>query len=732
MVAGQKLLLESTSAAVRKTLVRERVRAMRGQVEDALRALEQAAQLVGVDHPRDAIVLRMLQAELLHLNREDQNALRLFKDHVVPLKNLLDIEEQFVVDQNLADLEFSSWSPDAGNTFYRLVDRRRLASFDWFDAQDILEAQEAAAQGKHYESLPIIWRHTVRAYLQGCWFSAQWAAKRFAVESLQLGSLVDAAYYSITALMDDLIGPVCEAILQRRDVGLVRDLVHRLLRSANLRLHFSLACKFVHKLGDALPDEDLPTIVNWLLPRCNEMPDGSSTDSNLNMAWKAIEPFGARLAPDLARRVIETAFTHQVWTTKLENSNAFIVEREQIVKTVNHLAEAVNPDDLAWLARESLPLAMDRRQIHDYSDVVNLLCHIANRGDSAVREQIGAALFRSGRPLDRMLIQVAPLFMTERRLPEQVAALADQIAKEIRLQVQFVVSGQQPVQVNETVMTQNQPMGEQTRVVSIVGGLGLHAVARHRDILPNDALRRLVEAILAMANEPENFLANRRMLLQGLMQFADCVDDTTRWEIFSAIKGIAKGEITEPTGLSSADYTNPLNPFKINHGQPDQVRSAALVTLAEFTWNEKTLVRQVWPLLEEAIYDPNPEVRRGAFTATARFPKLPDSLLLVVLTGARDPDPNVASASIFALAKQPSLELSHNHWRILLHSLRLASQSPQEKLRCNGAWAAAVWVPRAPTTEFQASLEGTLAHFRQDICAKVREAARGPKKETSS
>jgi hypothetical protein len=724
MVTSQKLLLESTSAAVRKTLVRERVRAMRGQVEEALRALDQAAQLVGVDRPRDAVALWMLQAELLHLNREDQKALHLFKDSVVPLKDCLDIEEQFVVEQNLADLEFSSWSPDAGNTFYSLVDRRRLAGFDWFDAVDILEAQEAAAQGKHYESVPIIWRHTVRAYLQGCWFSAQWAAKRFAIESLQLGSLVDAAYYSITAPTDDLINPVCEAILRRRDVGLVRDLVLRLLRSANLRRHFSLACVFVHQLGDALPDEDLPKIVNWLLPRCNERPDGSRIKSTLNMAWKAIEPFGARLAPELARQVIETAFTHQVWTTKLENSNALIIEREQMVKTVNHLAEAVNPDDLAWLARESLPLALDRRQIHDYSAVVNLLCHIANRGGSAVREQIGAALFRSGRPLDRMLIQVASLFTSERRSPEQVAALADQIAKEIRLQVQFVVSGQQPVQVNETVMTQNQPMGERTQVVSIVGGLGLHAVARHRDILPNDALRRLVDAILAMANEPENFLANRRMLIEGLRQFADCVDNGTHQKVFSALQGIAKGEITEPMGLSSADYTNPLNPFKINVGQPDQVRSAALVTLTEFIWNEKTLAQQLWPLLEEAIYDPNPEVRRGAFAAAARLPELPDSLLLAVLTGARDPDPDVASASFFALAKQPSWELTQNHWRIFLHGLRLASQSPQEKLRCNGAWAAAVWAARAPTKEFQARLEETRALFRKDFCAKVRAAAK--------
>jgi hypothetical protein len=731
MVAGNKLLLESVSAAVRKKLVRERVLAMRGQAEKAICALDQAAQLMGVDRPRDAVALWMLRAELLHLNRQDQEALQQFRDRIVPLKQRLDTEEQFVVEQNLADLEFSAWSHDAGKTFYSLVDRRRLAGYEWFDAQDILEAQEAAAKNEHYESLPIIWRHAVRAYLQGCWLSSRWAAKRLASESLQLGSLVDAAYYAATAPTEDLIEPVSAAIMRRRDVNLVRDLVRRLLGTANLRRHFSLACELIYELGNYLPDDDLPKILAWLLPRCREMPDGSRINSALNMAWKGIEPIGRRLVPDLARLVLETAFAHQVWTTKLDHPNALIIEREQMVKTVNHLVEAVNLDDLPWVASESLPLALDRQQIHDYPKVVNLLCHIAARGGPPLKDQIGAALFPPGRQLDRMLIQVASLFKTEGRSAEQVAALADQLAREIRLQVQFVEAGQQPVQVPETIMTQNQPMVKRTRVVSIVGGVGLHALARHRDLLSNDALNRLVDAILEMVSEPENFLSNRRMLLYGLRQFADCVGESPRQKIFDAILPIARGEIREPTGISSADAKNPLNPNKMNIGDPDQIQTTALVTLAEFSRGERTFTRRLLPILEEAVYAPSPELRRGVFATVARLPKLPDSLLLAVLTGAQDPDPDVSAASFFPLAKQPTWVLKRNHWRIFLHGLRLASQSPHEQLRCNAAWAAAVWAGRAPTKAVKARLEAILAQFRQDISAKVREAAQSPRSTDS-
>ena len=65
MVTSQKLLLELTSATVRKTLVRERVRAMRGQVEDALRALDQAAQLVGVDSRQRVVEHVVATCEIL-------------------------------------------------------------------------------------------------------------------------------------------------------------------------------------------------------------------------------------------------------------------------------------------------------------------------------------------------------------------------------------------------------------------------------------------------------------------------------------------------------------------------------------------------------------------------------------------------------------------------------------------------------------------------------------------
>lgn len=726
MTAGSRLLLESVSPAVRKVLVRERIRAMQGDLDEALRGLDRAIEIAGDERVRDVVSLATVKAELLHLNRQDAEALRWYRERVLPLKARLEAEEQLVVDQNLADLELVTWSPDADATLYNLVDRRRLTSFDWFDAHDILSAHDAASAGKHYEALPIIWRQVVRAYLQGCWFSARWATRRMAEEALQLRSYVEASFHAVIAPHKELVERLAGGVLRQRDPGLVREIVRRLMTLANLSRHFVVACEFLQELADEIPDEELPPLVEWLLTRCAATQDGARAGSMLNMAWKALQGVAHRLSPELARRVAETAFAHSVWTTRLDNPDVVIIEREQMVKTVNQLTAAVDPEHLGWIAAEALPLALDRRQLSDYGHVINLLCHVARRGGSLIRDQIATALLPDGRTLDRMLIQAAPLLRDDRPAAESVVALANQVAGEIRNQVQFPGPGEEPIPVPETLMAHDTLVGGRRRVLHLGGGVGLHAVARHTELLTPEALENLVTAILTMATERENFLANRAGLLRGLMQFADRVGERARREICLALEPIAKGEIEEPTGVpTTAEVANPLNPMKWDFGKIGELRLVAILALAEFARHERTLTRLVAPVLEEAIYDEDADVRRGAYAAAAKLPEVSDTLLLVVLTGGRDPDPHVASAAFFAMAKQPTWELTRNHWRLFVHALRLAAQSADAMTRRNAAAASNAWVDRAPRN-MQPAMRDIQSQFSRDICASVRESATRP------
>jgi hypothetical protein len=727
MVGRNTFLIETVAPAVRKVLVRERIRAMRGGFDEAIRRLDEMVSTVAEDSVHDVVSLAMLKAELLYLDRQYGTALAYFQQRVLPLKPRLETSEQFVVEQNLADLGFSTWSPTAGMTFYGSVDRRRIAGFEFFDAREILEAQQAAAAGKHFEALPIIWRQSVRAYLQGSWQSCRLAAKRMAEESLQLGSLVDAAFYGVSSSVEEFAKPLAEAVLRRRDVGVVRDLVRRVMEIANLRRYFSVACEIVYLLGDAIANEDLKDTAEWLLRRAEELPDSARAQSALNMAWKALEPIAHRLTPDLARRAVEVATTHPVWTTKLENPNALIIERKQMVETMNHLVAVVGTDDLGWIARESLPLALERRQVHDYHDVVNLLCHVAKRGGPLVKQHIGDALFPPGKPLDRILVQVLPIFRSENPAPERVISFADTVAHEIGLQVQYVASGQQPVQLPETVFTHFRNVGDRTMYITSVGGVGLHATARHREMLSAEALERLANAVLEMTNERENLVDNRVMLLRGLMEFADCVGTELRQRILSAIKPLAEGEIEEPLlSPQASEAADPLNPFKIHGGRPSELQSMALVALTEFARFDHDTVLMALPLLERTIYDQNPEVRRGAFVAVARLPEISEPILLAVLMGTRETDPSVATAAFFAIARQPTWTMSRKHWRIFVHSLRLGAQSQSEKVRRSAAVASCRWESRVPTKAIRMAFMEAKEIFLADICSSVRDAVSQP------
>lgn len=276
MVASLRVaLLDGLRPKTRTLLVRERIRAMQAGFDEAIQRLADGAQTILPESPQDALALRMLRAELLHLHRLDHDALSYFKEQVLPLASSLRPIEKLAVEQNLADLEFVIPQQGFQESFSSLVDRKRVVGVEWLDAQDALEAREAAAAGEHYKSLPIAWRQAIRSYSQGAWISSRWASKLLALECLALGELREAAHHAFTCGSEkDLAGKIGDAILQRRDKRLVLSVLCHLYQNANLRRHFVIAAEIVGHIADAIPPTQLPTVTEWLLARCAELPVG--------------------------------------------------------------------------------------------------------------------------------------------------------------------------------------------------------------------------------------------------------------------------------------------------------------------------------------------------------------------------------------------------------------------------------------------------------------------------
>src|SRR5207248_3146230 len=148
----------------------------------------------------------------------------------------------------------------------------------------------------------------------------------------------------------------------------------------------------------------------WLQRRCALEPGSQEMVEVLNSAWEALEPIARRVSGDMARHLMMTAVSHPYWTTMPFDPNAVFTAKKQMVETVTHLVYSVPISELDTLARQTAPLAKERMQSYDYPGVINLLCHIADRGGKAVKEWVGDQLFPLGQPVTYLVGQVAATF----------------------------------------------------------------------------------------------------------------------------------------------------------------------------------------------------------------------------------------------------------------------------------------------------------------------------------
>jgi hypothetical protein len=428
---------------------------------------------------------------------------------------------------------------------------------------------------------------------------------------------------------------------------------------------------------------------------------------------------------------MQAALNHPAWSEPTLDPNCVSLEREVLVQTVNRLVPVLPENDLSILAQLTLPLAMDHKQINNYHYVINILCHIASCSRDPLRGSIDDALFSPGRPIDYMLGQVAPLFGKTFLPPDRLEKLPEQLAVNVRLQVQRPPMGEEPKPVPDSIFTINSRVGDLQIVTSLTGTVALQTLARHRAQVPRENFGILVDAILKMLRDRENPLANRSSLLHGLLEIADRITDESADDAVETIEPIAQGEFEEPSSFATAaENANPLESIKFNLGTPADLRGAALLTLAEFERTRPGRYQsRLESLLDHSLCDPHPEVRRSSFASARRLPRLSEAATFAVIMGTQDQDPSAAAAAFFALANKSEMELGSNEWHALIYSARMAYRSPVQKLRRNAAYALTRLSKNAKDGPIKARVSRILEDFGNDICYSIRQAALSPSRD---
>lgn len=713
-------MIKQLSPSIRRLLVAARIAAMTEGPDAALRML--AESRTSATAPLDRVALGLLESEVYELDLRPAEARTAFENYVDPHLSELDRGIAAVVADNKALILMGIFDRSAGDEFYHLVDARRILGIELRDHSAILQAIHAAAEGKHYEALPLYWQQLRAAYDLQNWRAGQFAARDFAQECARLGWLDEASYHAMVARSNDAVDEVAQKLLTARSVAQITKGLDKILRASHLKGHAVFVARMLGTIADAVPDHYLTAVTTFLMRHLNYIPTGWHDVQLLEQAWNAVRSLSRRFDRTTARSLITEGLNHP----GLRKPATF---RRHIIEALNALVAVVPSETLRVMADSGLMLIKDWRSDMDYRESLDFLCHVAHCANDDEKTFIRNAVFPPGAQVsDALLMQAGPHLGWEPQNPGGFAIGARETAKAILKQVQRLGPGEEPAKIGAYgTFASTSPEGK--LVIHVQGAMHwVVPLAQYRALIDIPSLEELIEAMLSMIGERENLISNRASLAMFLGEFADRIPPAFDHRIEEVLSPLAKGDIAEPTfGQTHAHAVNPLNPIKIGGGDPTDLRGAALMCLAELDDARPNIQSSLHNgILLSAITSTDSEVRRYGLAAARACGNLTSMEARAVALGGLDSDPGVARFALRAISKlQSQIPLEPMTWQIVMRSVEVAVMSTDVGYRCE----AADFLGRAKDFpgELQPRIDAARFALQQDICHSVRELLKNTK-----
>lgn len=658
---------------VRMTLVQGRIRGMRRGVEVALEFLDSTSG----DSKDPTLEVLLLKAELLHLDHRDSESQDVFDMDVQPKLNDLPPETAVLLADNGILLAHAQLSE--GDDFYHLADQRRLLGVELFDHKSAARIHEAIRRDHHNEALSLCWQQLLHAHDGLCWRRSQLAELDMARECLALGWPHEAAYHAMMGCDPKFIEVVADGLLGEPTHEAIRRTIDQVLPISRLTRHAAVVAKLLERIADVIPDDRIGHVVEWLTERAMHVPNSVWDASLFESTWKAVAKLSPRLAPEQALSFIDIAVDHPWFATPT-------VHRRHVIDSVNACVQRIRVTELERIAHRALPLALDQKSDVDYINSINLLCHLADRGDDALREQLRSALYPSKQTgSNAALIQVARHFGAIVVSKEDLDQGALRTAQKLLCQVQHLEPGEEPAKLGGFgTVTKISADGNERLVVHIHGSLhNLNALIEHWADISEQSLRDLIAAVLDMIASSDNLITNRVALVESLRRLLDQVPLDLAQGATDVLCPLASGEIVESqAGMSHAEATNPLNPYKMDAGDPLDLRGRSLMALAEIDKRDPGTVRGLHDgLLHQAMTAHEPKLRALGCAAARLSTKLTDDEQMAALFCTTDSNPETAAAALSVFRDIGEMNLEPTAWAMLGTCLERGGRLPSVVVR---------------------------------------------------
>jgi hypothetical protein len=679
---------------------------MLGDIDSAVAKIDEVLASGGEMSALDQVALLSLKAELLYLEYREDESLDVFEKAIEPKLERVKQQEKFVTSQNKhyvsrAALRFDDHQSDVSNDQFELVGTKL------WDAPAMVHAYESAFAGRHYEALPALWRELVNSYRQGTWSYYRQASKRLTREFLQIGWAHAADVHAINSQSTEFVNIIGSTLLAWRKPELTAVVIQRIIHQANLKRHSTIGCKLLTQIADAIPDDQMEVVLKWLLKSATSQPQSQSGKSLIGASWETIRSLTPRLTGEQAKELVQTAVNRESWAkTKADYLRPFLVQ------VVNECVALIPIEDLAGLAQGAIHMASGMSQDLNYDkDVLDFFHHLYQRGDTTTKKLIRDALYDTP-SVNLDFVRFAKDFGNDIESKEEVNKLAERFAQDVRLQVQHLSPGQDPIKPQVSLGMATAQSGDKKTAVSLYSDMGLKAVIAYRALLPLDTLESVLAAVLDMLREPENMLANKVLMINAITGLSDSLSKEQAEIVFEVLEPIARGEIAGlDVSAAFGDPNHPLNPFKIKFGEAATIQGGALYALASI----ESCIPGVYgdrlsKLVEEGMTNSNPEVRELAFVAAQQMPVLNESAVMRTLSATRDNVSGVVQEALLTLNTHFCDTTAF--WYSIAYSLKMAVQSPETNVRRVAAFTIINLTPKCTSevvTEQLAEMEQVLA-----------------------
>ena len=668
------------------------------------------------------IAILMLRCEILYLDHQFDAACEVYDKEIDPLLERLSPECASLLADNHSTIVFASLNTDRSDQFYHQVDIRRLLGVELSDSSAQLEADRSAFSGKHYEALPTIWRLLLDAYRKQNWRALCWAHARMARECMALNWPDEAVWHAVQALDKDLVVEAARHLAASPDVRRITIGIDRLLMSSQLARHTCLAAEFLYTIADCIPDDRVIPVMEWVSARLDFVPTDWASASVFEPIWKLVGLLGCRITPDQALTLAQKAASHG--SIFLKNPS-----RKHVVNALGRLFKTIVPESLDQFVDPILGLVTTDKSDFDFEECADLVCLLAEKSVSS-RETLITALFPPGIEISNpTLLQVASILGWHPKDVDKFNEGAVKISNALRKQVEVLDANAEPAKIGGFGQIVKTTAAGKIIVHMSGAQHWIDAVAAHLDCLNDNSVLQLVQAILEKIEDDRNIVSNRISLIQSLGEFTNRLPTDLAEGASKIISRIAWGHFRESeVGQTYKEATDPLNPFKLNSGDPRDLRGIALLTLARGAKKHSAFSEDLHSGLLLNLLEKDDEKLRYFGVASARVAdRLSDSEMTALVACGFDRSPEVRKLVLNGLASVVPANLNRQGLQLGVQVIRSSAESEHAVERAETAKAAKALLRHATIDEemkerlakIVKTLSGDISHYVRTCASDI-------------